>query len=118
MKMEGKCVGQKCLMKDTEQKFRRPRKSHMGGHDVVRRVDGQGSFALVHKISSSARQRMGPKLMDCSQRRGTKEDGKIFKRILILEEEKVPAKNSRGWNIEGQKRRGYQQGNKYIERGI
>ena len=35
----------------------------------------------------------------------TKQYGKMIKRILILEEERVCAKNARGWNIEKQKRR-------------
>ena len=34
----------------------------------------------------------------------TKEDGKMFKRISLLEEERVPAKNATGWKIEGHKR--------------
>ena len=34
----------------------------------------------------------------------TKEYGKMVKRILILEEGRVPAKNTRGWTIEGQKK--------------
>ena len=34
----------------------------------------------------------------------TKEYGTMLKRILILEEERVPAKNARGWTIEGQKK--------------
>ena len=76
-------------------------KSHMGGHDMVRRVDGQVEVLIwCRRWSVYERHRMGPKLMDC----GKKKDGKMFKRILILEEEKVPAKNARGWT-EGQKRR-------------
>ena len=35
----------------------------------------------------------------------TKEYGKMLKRILILEERRVPAKNAKGWTIEGRKRR-------------
>ena len=35
----------------------------------------------------------------------TKECGEMFKRIVILEEERVPAGDARGWTIEGQKRR-------------
>ena len=34
----------------------------------------------------------------------TEEYGKMLKRILIVEEESVPAKNAEGWKIEGQKR--------------
>ena len=35
----------------------------------------------------------------------TKEYGKMLKRNLIFEEGRLPAKNARGWKIEGQKRR-------------
>ena len=35
----------------------------------------------------------------------TKEDGQMLKLILTLEEERVLAKNARGWKIEGQRRR-------------
>ena len=50
---------------------------------------------------------MGPKLMNCCkpEKVGTKEYGKIPKRIQILEDGRVPAKEARNWKIEGQKRR-------------
>ena len=35
----------------------------------------------------------------------TKECGEMFKRIVILEEERVLAVDARGWKIEGRKRR-------------
>ena len=37
--------------------------------------------------------------------RDTKEYGMMLRRILIFEEGKVPAKDAKGWQIEGQKRR-------------
>ena len=48
---------------------------------------------------------MGPKLMDCcnSEPIGTQEYGKMLKRIQVLEDGRVPAKEARNWRIEGQK---------------
>ena len=48
---------------------------------------------------------MGPKLMNCCklEQAGTKEYGKMIKRIQVLEDGKVPAKEARNWKIEGQK---------------
>ena len=45
--------------------------------------------------------------MNCRQpeNKSTKEDGKMSKRKLTIEEGRVPAKDARGWQIEGQKRR-------------
>ena len=71
---------------------------------MVRRVDRQGEALIwCRKCSGCARHSMGPKLMDCCnpKNRGTKSNGKTLKRILILEERKVHAKNARGWKIEG-----------------
>ena len=55
----------------------------MGGHDMVRRVDRQGEVLIWYrKCSGYARQRVGPKLMNCCKPKkfGTKENS------LILEE--------------------------------
>ena len=54
--------------------------------------------------AESARQRKGPKLMNrCKpEKTDTKEYGKMLRRILTFEEERVPAKNAEGWNIGGQ----------------
>ena len=41
---------------------------------------------------------MGPQV-------GTKEHGKMLRRIQVLEEGWVPAKEAKNWKIEGQKRR-------------
>ena len=67
---------------------------HLGGHDLVRRMDRQGEVPIwCRKCSGYARQRMGPKLMDCCSQElvGTKEHGKMLKRIQILEDGRVPA---------------------------
>ena len=50
---------------------------------------------------------MGPKLMNCwgLESMGTQEYGKMLKRIQVLEDGWVPAKETRSWRIEGQKRR-------------
>ena len=79
----------------------------MGGHDLVRRVDRQGEVLIwCRKCSGNARQNMGPKLMSCCipEQVGTKEHGKMLKRIQILEDGRVPAKEAKHWKIEGQKR--------------
>ena len=50
---------------------------------------------------------MQPKLMNCCKREqvGTKEYGRMSRRIQVLEDGRVPAKEARDWKIEGQKRR-------------
>ena len=50
---------------------------------------------------------MVPKLMNCCKpvQVGTKEHGKMLKRIQILEGGRVPAKEAKNWRIEGEKRR-------------
>ena len=50
---------------------------------------------------------MGPTLMNRCQpaKMDTKENRKMLKRIQILEEGKVPAKNTGKWEIEGPERR-------------
>ena len=40
-------------------------KSHLGGHDMVRRVDSGEASIWCRKCSGYVRQRMGPKLMNC-----------------------------------------------------
>ena len=75
---------------------------------MVTRVDKQGEVLIwCRKCSGNARQRMGPKLMNCCkpEQVGTKEHGKMLKRIQILEDGRVPAKEAKNWMIEGQKRR-------------
>ena len=48
---------------------------------------------------------MGPKLMNCcgQEPTGTQEYGRMLKRIQVLEDGGVPAKEARSWRIEGQK---------------
>ena len=50
---------------------------------------------------------MGPNLMNCCkpEQVGTKERGKMFKRIQILEDGRVPAKQANNWKIKGPKKR-------------
>ena len=57
--------------------------------------------------SADLRQRVRPQLVNWFQpvKRDTKEYGKMLRRTLILEEERVPAKDAVGWKIEGQRRR-------------
>ena len=49
---------------------------------------------------------MGPTLTNCSKRElvGTKEYCKMLKRIQVVEDGRVPAKEASHWKIEGQKR--------------
>ena len=74
------------------------RRRHFGGHDLVRRMDRQGEVLIwCSKCSGYARQRMGPKLMNCCgpEEMDTKEFGKMLKRIQALEEGRVPAKETK-----------------------
>ena len=50
---------------------------------------------------------MGPKLMNCCrpEQMGTEEFGKMLKRDQTLEEGRVPAKETKSWRIEGNKKR-------------
>ena len=50
---------------------------------------------------------MGPQLLNCCrpEQVGTKEHGKMIKRIQILEDDRVPAEEARDWKIEGRKTR-------------
>ena len=49
---------------------------------------------------------MGPKLTNCCrlEQMDAKEFGKTMKRIQILEERTVPAKEAKNWRIDGEKR--------------
>ena len=53
---------------------------------------------------------MGPKLMNCCkpEQVGTKEHGKMLKRIQVFEDGRVPAKEARNWKIEGQKEKNHE----------
>ena len=50
-----------------------------------------------------------PKLMKCckSEQVGTKEHGQMLKRIQILEDGGIPAREARNWKIEGTKKNNY-----------
>ena len=94
MKMPGRCTGPKFLSKSLGTWRRR----HLGGHDFVRRMDRQGEALIwCRKCSGNARKRMEPKLMNCCrmEQMGTKEFGKVMKRIQTLEERRVPAKETK-----------------------
>ena len=102
MKMPGNCTGPKYL----SEKLGKWRKRHVGGHDLVRRVDRQGDVLIwCRKCSGHARQRMGPQLMNCCKPElvGTKKHGRKLKRIQILEDGRVPAKEAKNWKFEGQR---------------
>ena len=94
MKMPGKCTGPKYLSANSD----KWRMGHLGSHGLVRRMDRQGEvWTWCRKSSGCARQRMGPKLMNCCKREqvGTKEYGKMLKRVRVLEEGRIPAKEAR-----------------------
>ena len=102
MKVPGKCTGPKCLSSC----FGKWKKRHLGGHDLVRRMDREGEVLIwCRKCSGYARQRIGPKLRNCCklEQVGIKEYGKMINRIQILEDGRVPAKEAVNWKIEGQK---------------
>ena len=103
MKVPGRCTGPKFLSKSSGKMERR----HLGGHDLVRRMDRQGEVLIwCRKCSGYARQRMGPKQKNCCkpEQMGTKEFGKMMKIIQILEEGRVPAKETKNWKIDGDKK--------------
>ena len=75
---------------------------------MTRRTDRQGEVLIwCRKCSGHVRQRMGLELMNCCkpEQVGTTEYGKMLKRIQVLEDGRIPAKEVRNWKIEGQKRR-------------
>ena len=83
-------------------------KTYLREYDVVRRVDRQGHVLIwCRKCSGCARQRMVPKLRNSCrpEQAGTKEHGKMLKRIQILEDGRVLAKETTNWRIEGEKSR-------------
>ena len=55
---------------------------------------------------------MGPKLTNSCrpEKMDTKEVGKMMKRIQILEEGRVPAKEAKNWRIEGEKKKNDKKG--------
>ena len=104
MKMPGKCTGPKNVSENVGQW----RNAHLGDHDLVRRVDRQGEVLIwCRKCSGHARQRIRRKLVNCSKpdQVSTKEHGNMLKRIQILEDDRVLAKEANNWKIDGQRRR-------------
>ena len=73
-KMQRSCAGPKRLAKDAKHKLRGWRKSNLGGHDMVRRVDRHGEALIwCRKCSGYARRRMGPTLMNrCKLEKSTR----------------------------------------------
>ena len=64
-------------------------------------MDRQGEV-LIGAGNAVAMRGKGPKLMSCCkpEQVGTKEHGKMLKRIQVLEDGRVPAKEARDWKIE------------------
>ena len=86
-------------------KFGKWGRRHLGGHDLVRRMDKQGEVLIrCRKCPGYARQRMGPELMNrCKpEPMGTQGYGKMLRRIPVLEDGRVPAKEARNWRTRGQ----------------
>ena len=83
-------------------------KTTFGSHDFVRGIDRQGEILIRRsKCPGYARQRMGPKLMNCCKPEpmGTQGHGKMLKRIQTLEDGRIPAWEAQDLMIEGRKRR-------------
>ena len=97
--MPGTCEGPKGRTRTTRCKDGRAR----NGEESI----SPNAEALVwcKKCSGCARCRLEPKPMKhCRpEKMGTWEDEKKKKRILILEEGRVPDRNARGWKVEGEK---------------
>ena len=94
MKMPGKCTGPKFLSKSLDKWGRR----HLGCQDLVRRMNRQGGVLIwCREWSGYARQKMGPKGMNCRrpEQVGTKEYGKMLKRIQTLEHGRVLSKEAK-----------------------
>ena len=61
--MQGTCAGPKWLAEDSKHIARRWGKSYFGGHDMVRRVVGQGeAFNLVQKVLGLCATKNGTKI--------------------------------------------------------
>ena len=62
---------------------------------------------MVQKVFGIREAKMGPKLVNCCrpEQMGTKEFSKMMKRIQILEEGRVPAKEAKNRKIDGEKKR-------------
>ena len=77
----------------------------LGGHDLVRRTDRQGEVLIrLQKVFGirDAKNRTETDDRRKPEQMGTKECGKMMKRIQTLEDGRVPAKEAKTWTIEGQ----------------
>ena len=109
MKMQGTSEGSKWLREDSKHGLGLWSNARLGGHDMVGRVD--------RHESGYVRQRLGPQLM--KQCKPEKVRGRMFLRILTLEEGRVLlSENTRGWRIEGQKKRVHLEGMQETSGGV
>ena len=98
MKLQGTCTGPKYL-------------SFFEGKwesDICGKKNGQARrcLDLVQKMLGICETKNGTKIMNCRkpEQVGTKEYGKVLKRIQAVEDGGIPAKEARNWKIEEQKR--------------
>ena len=100
MKMKGKCTGPKYLAKNSGRWCKR----HMGGH-------AGRSFDLVQKMPGLCATENGTQIDEppqAAEKVGTKDYGRMLKRILVLEKGRILNEKAGNWEIEGQKRRDYE----------
>ena len=99
-KMQRNCAGPKYLSNN----LGKWRKRHLGRHENGKKnVQGGRSFDLVHKMFGLCETENGTELVIVASRsKWAREDGKMLKRILVLEDGRIAAKEARNWNIEGQ----------------
>ena len=71
-----------------------------------------GVLVWCRECSGYARQKNEPKGMNCRrpEQMGTKEYGKMLKRIQTFEDGRVLAKEAKNWRIEGQMRETQEKG--------
>ena len=102
------------MLHDHVHKLGRWSNTHLGGHDMVRRVarNGEGSI-WCRKCSGYGRQRMGPKQVNfCKlEQVGTKDFCKMLKTIQTLEEgRESQRKRQRIGELRGRKEKNYEKG--------
>ena len=88
---------------------------------MVRRVDRQGEVLIwCRKRFGYARQRMGPKLMDCCKpkKRGTKSNGKTLKTNPDPRRAERPCQECERLENRRAKKKGYQKEISKIERNL
>ena len=107
MKMPCRCNGTKFLSKSLKKLGRR----HLGGHDLVRRMDTQGEVLIwCRKCSGYARQRMGPQQVNCCilEPMGTKEFGKMVKRSPNSQRRESPSQRGKELENRWRKEKSYE----------